>query len=54
MLEKLNQLDQAIEIASTIDGTKADHILLAPPSILENAHIDEITGKLAKAFGSVF
>ncbi len=39
--------------AGTIDGKHGDHILLAPPFIMEDAHIDEITGKLAKALEQV-
>ncbi len=41
-------------MGGTIDGTKGDHILLAPPFILEDTHIDEINDKLAKAFSAVF
>ena len=32
-----------------IDGKHGDHVLLAPPFILEDAQLDEITGKLATA-----
>ena len=37
----------------TRDGREGDHILLAPPFILEDAHIDEIVGKLARAIDEV-
>ena len=35
--------------AGTIDGIRGNHILLAPPYIIEPQHIEEITDKLAKA-----
>jgi len=38
----------------TIDGKTGDHLLLAPPFILENNHIDEIITKLSTAFDAVF
>ena len=33
----------------TIDGQQGDHILLAPPFIIDTGHIDEIVNKLDKA-----
>ncbi len=36
-------------MGGTIDGRRGDHVLLAPPFIMEDAHIDEITGKLSTA-----
>jgi len=36
-------------MAGTIDGQQGDHILLAPPYILEEAHIAEIVDKLSAA-----
>ena len=33
----------------TIDGQQGDHILLAPPFIIDTGHIDEIVKKLDKA-----
>ncbi|MBN2906854.1 MAG: aspartate aminotransferase family protein [Rhodobacteraceae bacterium] len=41
-------------MGGTIDGRQGDHILLAPPFILEDAHIDEIVDKLGTAFSKVF
>ncbi len=38
----------------TVDGARGDHILLAPPFILEDQHIDEIVDKLDIAFKTVF
>jgi adenosylmethionine-8-amino-7-oxononanoate aminotransferase len=38
----------------TIDGQSGDHILLAPPFIIDEAHIDEIIAKLTIAFKKVF
>jgi adenosylmethionine-8-amino-7-oxononanoate aminotransferase len=37
-------------MGGTIDGQRGDHILLAPPFILEENHIEEIVDKLAIAF----
>lgn len=37
----------------TRDGREGDHVLLAPPFILEDHHIDEITAKLTGAIGAV-
>jgi len=33
----------------TADGVRGDHVLLAPPFIIEDAHIDEIVDKFAQA-----
>ncbi|MGB8624124.1 MAG: aspartate aminotransferase family protein [Paracoccaceae bacterium] len=41
-------------MGGTIDGQRGDHILLAPPFILDDAHINEITDKLSAAFDAVF
>lgn len=41
-------------MAGTIDGKTGDHLLLAPPFILEDHHIDEIITKLSTAFKTVF
>ena len=40
-------------MSGTIDGRTGDHILLAPPFIIEDAQIGELTDKLAKAIGAV-
>ncbi len=40
-------------MGGTLDGRRGDHILLAPPLILEDAHIDEIVDKLSTAFRAV-
>lgn len=40
-------------MGGTIDGKTGDHILLAPPFIMEDQHIDEITTKLSTAFAKV-
>jgi adenosylmethionine-8-amino-7-oxononanoate aminotransferase len=40
-------------MSGTIDGVRGDHVLLAPPFIMQDAHVDEIVGKLGKAFGEV-
>lgn len=41
-------------MGGTIDGVNGDHVLLAPPFILEDSHIDEIVDKLSTAFKAVF
>ncbi|WP_281857983.1 aminotransferase class III-fold pyridoxal phosphate-dependent enzyme, partial [Litoreibacter halocynthiae] len=40
-------------MGGTIDGRNGDHILLAPPFIMEEAHIDEIVSKLQIAIDRV-
>ncbi len=40
-------------MGGTIDGQQGDHILLAPPFILEDTHIDEIVEKLDKSLRQV-
>ena len=40
-------------MGGTIDGRSGDHVLLAPPFILEDKHVDEIVGKLSIAFDEV-
>ncbi|MFM9384441.1 aspartate aminotransferase family protein [Pseudomonas sp. UV AK001] len=39
-------------MGGTVDGQYGDHILLAPPFIIDASHIDEIAQKLAKAIDS--
>ena len=36
-------------MGGTIDGQAGDHVLVAPPFIIEDAQIDEIVGKLGEA-----
>ncbi|MEM9797030.1 MAG: aspartate aminotransferase family protein [Pseudomonadota bacterium] len=40
-------------MSGTIDGRRGDHILLAPPFIIEDAQIDELIDKLSRAIGAV-
>ena len=40
-------------MSGTIDGRSGDHILLAPPFIIEDAQLDELTDKLDAAIGAV-
>ncbi len=40
-------------MGGTIDGRRGDHVLLAPPFIMQESHVDEIVGKLAQAIGAV-
>ena len=39
-------------MGGTIDGQQGDHVLLAPPFIIENEHIDEIVSKIDTALKS--
>lgn len=41
-------------MGGTIDGVNGDHILLAPPFIIDDSHIDEIIQKLSLTFSKVF
>ncbi len=41
-------------MGGTIDGINGDHILLAPPFIMQDQHVDEIITKLSVAFDVVF
>ncbi len=36
-------------MGGTIDGKNGDHVLIAPPFIINNEHIDELTDKLDKS-----
>ena len=36
-------------MGGTIDGQAGDHILLAPPFIIDDSHVAEITDKLSIA-----
>ena len=40
-------------MSGTIDGRTGDHILLAPPFIVEDYQLDELTDKLDRAIGAV-
>lgn len=40
-------------MGGTIDGKQGDHVLLAPPFIIEDSHIDELIGKLDKTLSQV-
>ena len=40
-------------MSGTIDGRRGDHVLLAPPYIIEEAHVEEIVGKLCQAIETV-
>lgn len=41
-------------MGGTVDGQQGDHILLAPPFILEETHLDELVDKLDLTFQHVF
>jgi adenosylmethionine-8-amino-7-oxononanoate aminotransferase len=36
-------------MGGTVDGRSGDHVLIAPPFIIEERHIDEIVDKLGTA-----
>lgn len=40
-------------MGGTVDGVSGDHILLAPPFIMDDGHVDEIVSKLDTAFSAV-
>ncbi len=40
-------------MSGTIDGVHGDHVLLAPPFIMDEGQVDELTGKLQKAVAAV-
>lgn len=40
-------------MAGTIDGKMGDHVLIAPPFIMDDVHVDELVGKLSKAVKAV-
>lgn len=40
-------------MGGTIDGVEGDHVLLAPPFIIEDRHVDEIVTKLDQALRSI-
>jgi len=40
-------------MAGTVDGHKGDHVLLAPPFIIDESHVAMIVERLASAFGRV-
>lgn len=40
-------------MGGTVDGQTGDHVLLAPPFILDDSHIDEVVTKLAATFDAV-
>jgi len=40
-------------MGGTIDGRQGDHILLAPPFIVDDSHIEEIVDKLGRAIDTV-
>ena len=40
-------------MSGTRDGQNGDHVLLAPPFIMEDGHVAEITEKLSRAIRTV-
>jgi adenosylmethionine-8-amino-7-oxononanoate aminotransferase len=38
----------------TVDGQRGDHVLIAPPYIIEEAEIAELAGRLARAMDRTF
>jgi adenosylmethionine-8-amino-7-oxononanoate aminotransferase len=36
-------------MGGTLDGARGDHVLLAPPFIVTEAHLDELVDKLGRA-----
>jgi adenosylmethionine-8-amino-7-oxononanoate aminotransferase len=48
--EALNAGLMCYPMGGTVDGVRGDHVLLAPPYIVEAAQIEELVDKLARAF----
>jgi adenosylmethionine-8-amino-7-oxononanoate aminotransferase len=40
-------------MGGTLDGARGDHVLLAPPFIVEERQLDELVGKLGGALDAV-
>ncbi len=40
-------------MGGTVDGRQGDHVLLAPPFIIQDRHIDELVGKLGQALAAI-
>jgi hypothetical protein len=40
-------------MGGTLDGARGDHVLLAPPFIVEERQLDELVGKLGDALDAV-
>ena len=36
-------------MGGTLDGVQGDHVLFAPPFIVEEAHLDELVSKFSRA-----
>ena len=41
-------------MGGTVDGERGDHVLLAPPFIIDETHVEEIVTKLERSMTSVF
>jgi len=41
-------------MGGTVDGVRGDHVLIAPPYIVSEAELDELTDKLGQAVEAVF
>jgi adenosylmethionine-8-amino-7-oxononanoate aminotransferase len=41
-------------MGGTIDGVHGDHVLVAPPYIVAEAQLDELTDKLGRAVDAAF
>ena len=41
-------------MGGTVDGVRGDHVLLAPPFIIEDNQVTEVVDKLDRAFKSAF
>lgn len=52
--EAMNQGLMCYPMGGTIDGEQGNHVLLAPPYIIGQEHVDEITDKLDRTFQAVF
>ena len=39
-------------MGGTVDGARGDHVLLAPPFIIDDTHIEELVDKLGQSVES--
>ena len=51
--EAMNQGLMCYPMGGTIDGQNGNHILLAPPYIIDEEHVSEIVDKLERTFQAV-
>jgi len=46
-------MDQGLMVypmGGTVDGQSGDHVMIAPPYIIDDSHVNEIADRLERAF----